>query len=126
MSIQRSRTSEPKMTCAISLAQTLERKERARGLSATEARRSVANKVRIGVGTLENLIRGRVKRVDAAIRDRLQALLVRELEGELARLSHELEMARQGGTHPASQHISAIETHLAEARALMSGKSTAT
>jgi hypothetical protein len=119
MSIQRTGINEPDMSCAISLAQTLERRERSRLLSVPEARRSIARKLRIGVGTFENLVRGRVKRVDAAIRDRLQALLVRELEDELARLSHELEMARQGGVHPASEHISAIETHLSQARALM-------
>jgi hypothetical protein len=99
----------------------LERRER-RFLSAPAARRSLARKLRLGIGTLENLVRGRVKRVDAAIRDRLQALLVRELESELTRLTHELEMARQGGVHPASQHISAIEAHLEQARALMQGR----
>lgn len=109
------------MSSAFALAQALERKERTRVSSLSIARQRLAERLKIGVGTLENLVRERVKTVDAAIRDRLQALLVRELEAEIARLTHELEMARQGGFHPASQHISAIETHLEQARTLLNG-----
>jgi hypothetical protein len=109
----------PKMTCAISIAQTLERKERARVFSVSLARQNLARKLQVGVSTVEHLVRGRAKRIDAVIRDRLQALLVRELESEIVRLTHELEIARQGGTHLASDKISEIETHLAQARALL-------
>ncbi len=121
MSAPKFGTNEPNMTCAISIAQTLERKERARGLSVALARETIARRIKVGRGTFERLVRGRVKRVDAAIRDRLQALLVRELEGEIARLSHELEIARQSGTHLASIEVSEIETHLAKAAALLKG-----
>lgn len=123
MGIRNLGTTEPRdqMSTAIAYAKTLEQHERSRGATLRGARESVARKLRIGVGTFENLVRGRVKRIDAAIRDRLQALLVRELEQEIARLTHELEMARQGGSHPASQHIGEIQAHLAQARALMSG-----
>lgn len=107
------------MSSAVVIAQNLERRERSRVGSRTHARRSLAAKLRVGVGTLENLVRGRVKRVDAAIRDRLQALLVRELEQEIARLTHELEIARQSGAHLASEQISEVETHLAKARATL-------
>jgi len=110
------------MTSAVTWARSLERTERNRLGSVPQARRALARKLRVSVGTVENLIRDRVKRVDAAIRDRLQALVIRELEQEIARLQHELEMARQGGDHPASQHIGAIETHLAQAKALMRGE----
>jgi len=102
MVVPTSRTSEPRleMSSAITIAQTLDRRERHKLGSKGIARQSLANKLRIGIGTFENLVRGRVKRVDAAIRDRLQALLVRELEQEIARLTHELEIARQGGASP--------------------------
>jgi len=119
MSIQSSGIKEPKMTCAISLAQTLERKERARGLSVPEARRALARKIKVGVGTIENLVRGRVKRADAAIRDRLEAWMVRELESEILRLTHDLEMARRSGFHLASVEVGEIEAHLAQASALL-------
>lgn len=124
MVLQSSRRTElsEDMSCPYALAQTLERRERARVGSVDRARRALADRLRIGVGTLEGLVRKRVKIVDVKIRDRLQALLVRELESEITRLSHELELARQGGAHLASIHISEIETHLAKATALLRGK----
>ena len=109
------------MSTAITLAQTLERRERTRVSSLAAARQRLADKLKIGVGTFENLVRGRVKRVDAAIRDRLHALLVRELEAEITRLSHELEIARQCGAHLACEQVGEIETHLAKARSLLNG-----
>jgi hypothetical protein len=114
-------TKKPAMTSAISIAQTLERRERLRGVSSQSARETLARKLQVGLGTVENLIRGRVKRIDDTIRGRLQALLVRELESEIARLTHELEIARQGGAHLASEQISEIETHLSRASSLLSG-----
>lgn len=110
---------ESSMSNAIALAQSLERRERSRVDSVPAARRSLADKLRVGVGTFENIVRGRVKTVDAAIRDRLQALLVRELEGEIVRLTHELEIARQGGARLDSEQICEVETHLAAARAAL-------
>lgn len=112
---------QPDMSNAITLAQRLEQRERHRVGSVSIARRRLADRLKVGIGTFENLVRGRVKRVDAAIRDRLQALLVQELEHEIARLTHELEIARQGGAHPGSQHVCEIETHLSKARAFLSG-----
>lgn len=119
MSIQLSRNNEPDMNCAVSLAQNLERRERARGFTVPVARRAIARKIKTSVGTIENLVRGRIKRVDAAVRDRLQALLVSELEQEIARLTHELAIARQTGLHPASDEISEVETLLARATQIL-------
>lgn len=121
MTFHNIRNSEPKMTCAISLAQTLERKERARGMSVHVARETLARKLRLGVGTIEHLCRGRAKRIDAAVRDKLQALLVRETESEIQRLTHELEIYRQSGAHLASIEVGEVEAHLAAARALLNG-----
>lgn len=104
---------------AVAVAQILERRERQRVSSKSIARRTLANKLRVGIGTVENLVRGRVKRVDEKIRDRLQALLVRELEQEITRLTHELEIARQSGVPLDSQQISEVETYLAKARATL-------
>lgn len=110
------------MSNAFAIAQNLERRERARVGSTERARRSLAARLRIGVGTFENLVRERVKTVDARIRDRLQALLVHELEQEIQRLTHELEMARQSGAHPACQHVGEIEAHLQKIHSLMAGR----
>lgn len=109
------------MSAAIGLAQTLERKERGRGLSIRAARQRLAEKLQVGYGTFENLVRGRVKTIDASIRDRLEALLIRELENEIRRLTHELEIARQSGARLDSEQVCEIEAHLAKAKALMNG-----
>jgi hypothetical protein len=113
---------EPRMTTAIAIAQTLVRRERQKGLSAEAARSWLATRLSVGVGTAGNLIRGRIKRVDETIRDRLRALLMRELEAEIARLTHELEILRCGGHHLASDEISEVETHLARAKAILTGR----
>jgi chaperonin cofactor prefoldin len=85
------------------------------------ARQNLARKLQVGVSTVEHLVRGRAKIIDANIRDRLQALLVRELEQEIGRLTHDLEIARQTGAHLASDEISEVESHLAAARSLLKG-----
>jgi len=106
---------------AQSFALSLQRIEKARAGSIEAARTTLARRLAIGIGTFENIARARVKHIDDWVKDRLQALLIRELEAEHARLAHELDLARQGGDHPASQHIGAIETHLAAVSALLKG-----
>lgn len=101
------------------LAVQLERRERARAGNLDVARTVLARRLGISPSTWRNLALGRLKRLDAWVRDRLQALVVRELEAEIARLTHDLEIARQGGDHLASQHVCEIETHLAAARAIL-------
>jgi serine phosphatase RsbU (regulator of sigma subunit) len=115
-------TSVQSMSNAASVAQALERRERQRVSTVLQARRRIADKLRVGVGTFENIVRRRVKRIDAAVHDRLQALLVQELEQELARLSHELEIARQSGARLDSQQVSEIETHFEKVRALLNNR----
>jgi hypothetical protein len=109
------------MEQAREIARELERRERVRGTSAEGARSALARRIGVSASTWRNLTLGRLKRLDAWLRDRLQGLLVRELEAEIARLTHELETARRCGHHLASQHISEIETHLAAARSILSG-----
>jgi hypothetical protein len=109
------------MSTSVAIAQSLERHERRNGADVHAARSSIAGKLKIGIGTVENLIRGRVKRVDDRIRDRLHALLIREIEAEIARLTHELETLKRSGHHLASQHISEVEAHLAAARLILTG-----
>lgn len=109
------------MSDAFAIAQSLERRERSRVSSVTAARRALASKLRIGVGTFENLVRERVKSVDASIRDRLHTLLVAELQNEIKRLSHELEMVQASRSPVAIEQMGEIEAHLAKARALLNG-----
>ena len=107
---------------ARTLARDLERRERSRAGSIDAARTALARRAGMSPSTWRNLALGRLKRLDAFVRDRLQAMLVRELEAEIARLTHELEIARQGGDHLASQHVSEIEAHLAAARTILRGE----
>jgi hypothetical protein len=103
------------------IAASLERIERSKGSTVEQARRRIASKVRIGVGSVENIIRDRVKRVDEKIRDRLFALFVREIEAEIARLTHDLEMVRTSGVGLSSQHVGEIEAHLSAVKSLLNG-----
>jgi len=109
---------------ARNLARSLEQRERSRAGTLEAARGSLARRAGVAPSTWRNLALGRLKRVDAWFRDRLQALLIRELEAEIARLTHELEVARQGGDHLASQHVCEIEAHLAAARSILTGQGT--
>jgi hypothetical protein len=104
------------------LARKLEQRERVRVGSVEAARSSLARRAGVSSSTWRNLTLGRLKRLDAWMRDRLQALLVRELEAEIMRLGHELEAARQCGDHLASQHVCEVEAHLAAARAILNGE----
>lgn len=70
---------------------------------------------------LRGLIRDRVTDVNSKVKDKLDALLVRSIEAEIARLEADLALARQSGCHPASQHVGAIEAHLSAARSLLNG-----
>jgi hypothetical protein len=109
------------MTDAFAIAHRLEVIERQRAPTLGIARRRLADKLRIGLGSLENIVRQRVKRIDAEVKRRLDELLVRELNAEIFRLQNELEMARQSGEHPINGHVTEVETLLMRARALLSG-----
>lgn len=102
----------------------LEQRRKAAGLSAPEARKSVAREVKASVGTIENLVRRRLKRLDSWLRDSLQVLVVRELEAEVRRLTHELETAKRRGDHPASESICGIQTQIATVQRVIDSQVT--
>jgi hypothetical protein len=80
------------------------------------AREMVARKIGVQPGTLENLRRGRTKGIRVWIAERIRAAVVKELEAEINRLTHDLEMARASGVRVGSTEIIAAETALARAR----------
>jgi hypothetical protein len=106
---------------ARSHARSLVRRERLCVGSMPRAHASIASKLGVGPGTLENIVKGRVKRLDSWIRDKLKALLIRELEAEIKRLTHELETARRSGARLDSQQVGEIEAHLAAAKSILNG-----
>lgn len=78
-----------------------DRESRAAGVPLRLARRVVARRTGIPAGALENLRRGRTKGVRAWILSALQTALIRELEAEIARDEHEIQLlkaARRGNS----------------------------
>ena len=105
------------------LAETAEAKTMANVLIAREFRRThdrpqarlnVARALGVAPGTIENIQRGRLKRISGWLRDALRARVVRELEAEVVRLQHEIDVYRQIGTDPRSSEMaSAMADHSA-------------
>lgn len=110
------------MPSASVIASSLVQREETRSRSRMNAYYAVAGKLGMSASWVRRLVSGGIKKIDADLKQRLDDLLIRELEAEIARLTHDLEMARQGGAHPASRHVGEIESLLAQARALMEGK----
>jgi hypothetical protein len=115
-------TAAPAFEKARDYALALEGLGRSRGLKKDQARRWIAQRARTGFGTIDNIIRERVKTVDEKIRDKLQALLVPELEKEIARLTNVLAAARRGGGVLAAANVRKVQACLAEARSLLSDR----
>lgn len=99
-----------------------DRTARALGVPVTDARRSLSRRLGIAPGTLETLRNGRLKRLTTAVADRVRAALIADLETEIARLTHELEMARQTGVDPRSADLDAVASALDQARTLLRGR----
>lgn len=98
-------------------AQRLETIEANRsGAPLTVVRPTVARRLGVAPGTLENIRRGRVKDVRKHVWDRLTSGLINELQAEMRRYEHELSILRQTGSHPCSDEIAEVEAGLAKAR----------
>lgn len=77
-----------------------------------EASASLARAIRAAPGTIRSAIYGRLKRVDAALRDKLAHVVMREIQNEIGRLNHELEVARLCGGGAVEGNIAEIEAEL--------------
>jgi len=97
-------------------ADRLVREEAAyRGIDRMTARQIVAREAGISPGTLENLLRGRLKYVER-IADRLNALVIRKIEKRIAELEHELAIARHVSARPDEAAIFAAQSALDDAK----------
>jgi len=95
----------------------LERAEKARtGCDLDEARETVASRLGVLPGSLENLRRGRTKGIRGWIYERLRAAMIVQLQHEIAAQKHELEMLIQGGSRPDSGEIQEVLAGLAALR----------
>lgn len=108
-----------KMGGVASIAERLVVREEANTRSRMRAYERVASQVGRSADWLRKLIRSGDVRIDVQTASKFDAMLIRALEADLARLSAELEMARQCGDHPCSAHVVQVEAHLAEARRLL-------
>jgi len=97
----------------------IEREQGASGLTQEQAAKSVARRIREAPGTIMRLIKGRAKRIDAAVRDKLTAYAIGQLEAHRQRIDHELALARACGPDPREAHLDRVAALLAEAEALM-------
>lgn len=77
------------------IARLLEDREAARGSRLDLARKALARRLGCAPGTLESLRKGRLKRIECWLHERLEALLIREIEQEIGRLTRELETYRR-------------------------------
>ena len=94
------------------------------GVRITEARISLARRLRTSPGTLENIRRLRTKVVPNWLMARIKAEFVSVLQQEIARLEHEICVAKQIGLHHSENTLAAAETQLAAAREILAGDVT--
>lgn len=100
-------------------ARALEEREAVRAGSIPEARRSLARRLGLAIGTFDGIRRQRTKSISLAVFERLRAAVIRDLQNEIARCSHELEIARQAGLDPRLSDMAALETAVQKANELM-------
>lgn len=83
---------------------------------------SLARDVGVAPGRFERIRAGRVKGVSQWFFERVRSLVIREIESEIRRLTHELEIARQSGCDPRALDVGEVETHLAALRKIIKGE----
>jgi hypothetical protein len=84
--------------------------------SMADARKSLARDMKVAAGTLENVRKGRLKGVRLWVAEKIHGALIRELEREMARLTHEYQILVQCGAHRVDDEVSEVESLLARAR----------
>lgn len=85
------------------------------------ARAVIARETKVSPGTFFNIRQKRSKGIRGWVGHVVKALLLKELEGELKRLSHERDLILQCGVDPRSDEMSAVVADLAKVRTVMEG-----
>lgn len=108
---------------ALAMVERLERREALRsGLTQQQAREVVARKGGVLPGTLERIRRNRVKDQRVGVIAKIRSLFIREMEKEIAALTHEIELVRQGGVDPTGEQVAEIAAMLEKLKELMGSK----
>lgn len=76
------------------------------------ARRQVARTIGVSPGTIENLLRARLKTIAGWLRDALRNRVIQELEAEIVRIQHEIAVLRQTGVDPRGDQMAAARADL--------------
>src|SRR5882672_12006850 len=95
----------------------IERIKRNAGSNQFVARLDIARSLGVSLGTVENIIRLRVKTVSAALAIQINRLHMSTIEAERARLENEREQAIQFNLTLDPDEMDEVETLLEEARA---------
>jgi hypothetical protein len=96
---------------------SIERIKRNTGSNQFVARLDIARSLGVSLGTVENIIRFRVKTVSAALAIQINRLRISTIEAERARLENERELAVQFNLTLDPNEMDEVETLLEEARA---------
>lgn len=96
-------------------------RERRRGAKTQVIREHLARTIGCAKGTIENIMNGRLKRIDLWLRESVRRALVAEIEREIKALNHELEVIRAMGGDARRIEVAEIEACLEKARSLLSG-----
>jgi len=89
------------------------------GIRVGEARTRLARRLKTSPGTLENIRRLRTKIVPSWLMSRIREEFVSVLQSEIARLEHEISIARQIGAHHSDHALSSAEAQLTAARKIL-------
>lgn len=76
----------------------------------------VARRLKVAAGTFANIIRQRVKKVSADIRDRIVSAALTDIQQEIERLEHDKRLLEALGFGPSCDDFLAAEAALATAR----------
>lgn len=102
------------------LSRRLVRKEQERcGGCADTALKTVARRMRAAPGAFANLIRMRVNKVCADLRDRIVKAALADIEQEIERLDHDKRLLESLGFGPSHNDVRAVEDAIASARAAL-------
>ncbi|MCI0599378.1 MAG: hypothetical protein L0Y60_07620 [Beijerinckiaceae bacterium] len=83
------------------------------------ARKNLARKLGVAPGTLENIRRGRIKNIRLLTASRLRSFMIRHLQSEIQKHSHDLEMVLRSSEDARADEILEAQAALARARILL-------
>lgn len=92
------------------------------GSSIQGARKRVAQRISASPGFLENLRRGRIKTIPSYLMQKIREAMIAELQNEIARCEHEINLARQTGARNSDDEILAAAAQVAAAKKILGGK----